>query len=431
MSRRRWAAATLAGVLLAVLAFWLLRPAREHVLTVGVFSGSYWGTPNGSSYQVLDDAIRRFEDSHPGVEVRYVSGIGVSDYREWLAEQLLLGTAPDVYFVVPEDFELLVSAGALLPLDELVEQSGLEPQRFYPACWQEGQSAGRQYALPYESAPTVMFVNRTLLESYGIAMPDAAWTWEDFYSICARIADASQQKGERQFGVYGYTWQNALYANGAALFDPEGQTCYLADSRVVEAIQFQQRLDALNTDYRVTAKDFDLGLVAFRPFSFSEYRAYQPYPWRVKKYSSFEWDCLPMPAGPQGDNASELRTMLAGVNARTKQRRLAWEFLQLLCADEQTQSELFLQSQGISPLCSVAEDPELLARMFADASGGTVFNQQAIGEIMRSAVAVPRFPKQEQANAMAENAVSAALEQGESLSTYLQTAQREINITLQ
>lgn len=396
-----------------------------------MFSGSYWGTPNGSSYQVLDNAIQRFEESHPGVSVEYVSGIGVSDYREWLAERLLLGDGPDVFFVVPEDFELLSAAGALLPLDELVAQSGLEPQRFYPACWQEGQSAGRQYALPYESAPTVMFVNRTLLESCGIAMPEADWTWQDLYDICAQIARVSQQKDVRQFGVYGYTWKNALYANGATLFDPEGQTCYLADNRVVQAIQFQQSLEALNTDYRVTAKDFDLGLVAFRPFSFSEYRAYQPYPWRVKKYSSFEWDCLPMPAGPQGDNASELRTMLVGINAETRQRQLAWDFLQLLCADVQTQSELFLQSQGISPLCAVTEDPALLARMFAEASGGTVFNQQAIGAIMRSAVAVPRFPRQEQATAMAENAVSAALEKGESLSTFLQSAQRQIDVILQ
>lgn len=433
MSAPRWAvpaaiAAAAAAVGAALLA---LYPRQDTVLTVGVFSGSYWNVPNGSSYQVLDDTIARFEAAHPGVRVEYTSGIPTDEYSEWLAGRLVQGQAPDVYFVLPEDFELLASSGALLRLDPLLADGGPDPAAYYPACWLAGQSDGQQYALPYESAPTVMFVNRTLLEGYGIPMPSNDWTWEDFYEICARIAAESEKSGERRFGVYGYSWQNALYANGAALFSADGTACYLADSRIVEAVQFQQRLEALNADYRVTSQDFDLGLVAFRPFLFSEYRAYQPYPWRVKKYSGFEWDCLQMPAGPQGTNTSELRTVLAGINADTRQTALAWELLQLLCADEETQSELFLQSQGISPLCAVAENEALLAQIFAEASGGSVFNQEAIGEIMRGAVAIPRFVKQEQATAMAQTAVTAALEQGESLSTYLQAAQREINVYLQ
>ena len=54
-------------------------------------------------------------------------------------------------------------------------------------------------------------------------------------------------------------------------------------------------LKQLNHNYNVTAKDFDMGRVAFRPFTFAEYRTYKPYPWRIKKYSTFEWDCLKMP----------------------------------------------------------------------------------------------------------------------------------------
>jgi len=431
VSRRAGGLLTAAVTILAAALIAWLRPGEDVTLTVGVFAGSYWGTPNGSSYQVLDNAIARFEAAHPGVRVEYTSGIGTDEYGEWLAEKLVRGKAPDVYFVQPEDFELLAGSGALLPLDPLWEDGGPAPGTYYPACLLAGQSGGRQYALPYESAPTVMFVNRSLLEEYGISMPSNDWTWEDFYGICAQIAAGAHKGGSRHFGVYGYNWQNALYSNGGMLFDAEGKTCHLADETTVQAVQFQQQLELLNDEFRVTARDFDVGLVAFRPFLFSEYRAYQPYPWRVKKYSGFEWDCLQMPAGPQGNNVSELRTVLVGINAKTRHTQLAWEFLQLLSADEQTQSELFLQSQGISPLCAVAENEMLLAQIFSDTPGGSAFNRQAIGEIMRSAVAVPQFARQEQAAAMAENAVTAALEQGESLSTYLQAAQREINVYLQ
>ena len=96
---------------------------KETVLTIGVYSGSYWNTPNGNCYEILDEAISIFEQSHPGVKVEYVSGIPAGDYSEWLAGQIMMGTEPDLYFVLPEDFDLLVSSGALAQLDERVSNN--------------------------------------------------------------------------------------------------------------------------------------------------------------------------------------------------------------------------------------------------------------------------------------------------------------------
>ena len=69
---------------------------QETVLTIGVYSGSYWNTPNGNCYQILDEAISIFEQSHPGVKVEYVSGIPAGDYSEWLAGRIMMGTEPDL-----------------------------------------------------------------------------------------------------------------------------------------------------------------------------------------------------------------------------------------------------------------------------------------------------------------------------------------------
>lgn len=430
-SARRLGLAAAALVLLVWLLARLPAPGGT-VLRLGVFSGSYWNTPNGSSYQVLDDAIARFEQAHPGVTVEYESGIPVDEYSEWLAGQLLGGNAPDVFFVLPDDFGLLAEIGALAPLDDRMGgEDGLDPALYYDACLQAGQQGGKQLALPYESAATVMFVNRTLLEAYGIPMPRNDWTWQDLYTICQTIADAQPDSTDRDYGLYGYTWQNALYANGSTLFSLDGRQCYLADDRTRAAIQFVQQLDALNGGFTVSAQDFDTGHVAFRPFLFSEYRAYQPYPWRVKKYSSFVWDCLQMPAGPDGTNASELYTVQVGMSARSLHADLAWELLCTLCADTTTQGELFLQSQGISPLRSVAEDTTLLDRIFAETQGSSTFNSTTIGEIMHKAIAVSQFADRAQAVAMAESAVNDALAGGQSLATALPTAQRQINLYLQ
>lgn len=430
--KRRIAAGLVGAVVLAAAAAFALWPRGDTVLRLGVFAGSYWGTPNGSSYQVLDDAIARFEAAHPGVTVEYESGIPVDEYSEWLAGHLLVGDEPDLFFVLPEDFGLLADSGALAPLDPLLDSAdGPDRSLYYDACLQAGQHNGEQLALPYESAATIMFVNRTLLEAYDIPMPKNNWTWQDLYRICQTIAAAQPDNDDRDYGVYGYTWQNALYANGGMLFSADGRQCYLSDARTMAAIQFTQQLSSLNGGYTVTAQDFDTGHVAFRPFLFSEYRAYQPYPWRVKKYSSFVWDCLRMPAGPDGSNTSELHTVQVGISARSRHSALAQALLCTLCADTTTQSALFLQSQGISPLRSVTENTDLLNRIFAETQGSSTFNSATIGEIMHTAAAVSQFAAREQATAMAETAVNNALLNNESLATALPTAEREIDLYLQ
>ena len=78
-------------------------PRKEKKLTIGVFAGSYWDIENGYYYRILDDAIAKFRREFPEYEVTYTSGILKSDYSEWLAEKLLQGDVPDLFFVPGDD----------------------------------------------------------------------------------------------------------------------------------------------------------------------------------------------------------------------------------------------------------------------------------------------------------------------------------------
>ena len=179
----------------------------SRTIKIGILSGSYWGTPSNDCYHVLDNAIERFKSENIGVEVEYVNGIAPDAYSEWLAQQIIMGTEPDVFFVLPEDFDLLVSSGVLADLDTMISNDdSFNTSAYYDVCLTAGQSNGSQYALPYESVPTMMFVNMTLLKENGIPIPDNNWTWDDFYDICERVTDVEA----RQFGVYGYDWIEAL-----------------------------------------------------------------------------------------------------------------------------------------------------------------------------------------------------------------------------
>ena len=403
---------------------WLNYSSADYILKIGVYSGSYWGTPNSDSYRILDQAAARFEELHPNIKVEYVSGIVADEYSEWLAEQILKGTEPDLYFVLPEDFSLLASAGALADLSDMIRaDSQFDPDSYYAPCLEAGRYNGIQYALPQESVPTIMFVNKTLLAEKGIPFPESDWTWDDFYDICQKVTDVENHT----YGVYGYSWLNALYSNGFSLFSEDNSQCRLLDPHVLEAIRFARKITELNQGYTVTARDFDIGNVAFRPFHYSEYRGYQPYPWRVKVYTGFEWDGIPMPAGEWGGNYSELHTMLLGVSARTRHSEDAWEFAKMLSSDAELQQDMMRDSSGISPLKAVAESPETVAFMKENIPGGIIFDKESIHEIMSSAVSIPYFSKYEQAMTMADTAVSEMIADGPVNEDELLRIQRDIN----
>ena len=122
----------------------------ENVIRVGVFSDSYWGVQNGYSYQILENAIARYEEEHPGVRVEYVSGIIREDYSEWLSEQMMKGTVPDIFFVPGEHFNDFAKAGVLRDLTSFIEgDEEFFPERYYTSAYEYGNYEGVQYALPY------------------------------------------------------------------------------------------------------------------------------------------------------------------------------------------------------------------------------------------------------------------------------------------
>ena len=85
-------------------------------------------------------------------------------------------------------------------------------------------------------------------------------------------------------------------ANGCSLFSEDGQHCLLNQSAQESAVQFARKIYQLNAGTDLSEKTFDEGRVAFRPMLFSEYRSYEPYPWRIKRSSNLSGTASPCPA---------------------------------------------------------------------------------------------------------------------------------------
>ena len=145
---------------------------KETVLEFGMFTGSNWDVASANSFKIIDKAIMRFEESHPNVKIHYYSGIAKEDYSEWCARKLLEGKMPDVFMILDSDFDKFTSLGVMKDLDEMMsEDAGFQKEDFFTTALNTGRRNGRQYALPYETVPTLMFVNKSLLAKERIPMP--------------------------------------------------------------------------------------------------------------------------------------------------------------------------------------------------------------------------------------------------------------------
>lgn len=410
MTRIKKGILTLISLSLVLIYCLINDPSRDITLTLGLYAGSSWDVPNGESYQVIDQAIKKFEKKYPNVHVEYKSGIIKDDYSSWLANEITKGTIPDVFMVLPDDFNTLSSIGILKNLDRLIKEERIDTSLFYQSALFAGNN-GSQYALPYEINPTIMCINHDLLTKEGIAIPSSNWTIDDFYNISNQVTKDTNNDGViDQYGCYGFDWQDVLDCYGLQVFKEDN--CHLDKKEVKEAFLYLTKLKALSNGYQVSSEDFDQGKVAFCPLTFAQYRTYQPYPYRISKYTSFKWSCISMPGTKSNTIPTHLDTSLIGMSSQTKHQEIAWEFLKMLTMDEDIQQSLLDNSKGASPLKKVMLSKKTKEILVKDTVSYASLDSDVLNRILENTLVEPKFKEYENILEKADYLINQSIDQG-------------------
>lgn len=182
----------------------------------------------------------------------------------------------------------------------------------------------------------------------------------------------------------------------------------------------------------LSEKTFDEGRVAFRPMLFSEYRSYEPYPWRIKRSSNFEWDCIAMPSGTSvgGGNYSRLSTLMLGISQRTEHSRLAWELLKTIACTEEMQTMVYTELSGVSALHSVTESDEVARLLQLDSQDTASRGMSTLPAIMEDTLATPRFARYHQAMERADRLITEAMSADKNFELQLLQIQQQLDVTL-
>ncbi|MBN2451789.1 MAG: ABC transporter substrate-binding protein [Lentisphaeria bacterium] len=186
-----------------------------------------WGSFERDACQAMVDAFNR---SQREVFVHYVNTSQV-DRKSMLA--IIGGDPPDVVGLWANNVQPFVAAAALLPLDDLMRQAGLDPERYTPQYLEIGTHEGRVYALPTTPASVALFYNRDHFAAKADALraagldperPPATIEELDRYADVLNEFEADGTPRIMGFLPTEPGWWNAFwgYYFGGTLYDPEG-----------------------------------------------------------------------------------------------------------------------------------------------------------------------------------------------------------------
>lgn len=286
-------------------------------------------TADETQLALFQDIADAYVDENPELVSKVTfEPLPFEDYTTTLTTQLAGGNAPDLGWILESYAPEFVASGALADIaPTLQDADGYDYDDLLPSSLKLWQQDDGLFAYPFSNSPFGVFVNKDQLAAAGQPDPaelvaDGEWTFDAARDMSAAAAEASGKQGlvVRDFDYQ--VWENlATVWNGwgAAPWSEDGATCTIADPEMVEAMTWIH--DAVFADGAmpgpgVTA-DFFAGDAAMTITQISRASALD---------DSFEWDVVPLPAGPSGKQ-NVIGQAGIGVFANAEHPTVAADFL--------------------------------------------------------------------------------------------------------
>lgn len=170
----------------------------------------------------MDALVAEFNKTHSDVTVKLGAVPAGQAAYEKIQTAVKAGSGPDLAMVEYQEIPTLAAAGVLQDVTSLTSQY---KSLFQPAAWNEAGFLGKQYGLPHDIGPMVMFYNAALFKKAGIPVPQ---TWDQFQSEAVTLkqktgaamgsylnyglflAAVSAQAGAHWFGTANNSWQVSI-----------------------------------------------------------------------------------------------------------------------------------------------------------------------------------------------------------------------------
>ena len=151
---------------------------------------TFYHSMGAALQEILNTAIADFNEIYPNITVIHKTYGDYDGVRDQIKTEIPVGNQPNLAYCYPDHVALYNVAGAVQPLDSLIEgQYGFteeEKADFIPAYYNEGMAFGdgKMYTLPISKSTEVLYYNRTFFEKNNLTVPT---TWDEMEAVCRQI----------------------------------------------------------------------------------------------------------------------------------------------------------------------------------------------------------------------------------------------------
>ncbi|HEV2123552.1 MAG TPA: extracellular solute-binding protein, partial [Chloroflexota bacterium] len=128
---------------------------------------------------------------------------------------------------------------------------------FATNMWDTFTVKGKQYAIPREAGPTVLYYNKSILQGGGVETPGEPWTMSGKYREAA-VKLTTQDRSV--IGTHLGNWRNWVYSAGGDVVDAQELKYVLDQQKAVDGLQlyqdFRYRFNAATTPQENTEQGF-------------------------------------------------------------------------------------------------------------------------------------------------------------------------------
>lgn len=337
-----------------------------------------------------DAALRAFTDRNPGWRIISSAYLGGRDAQK-LMTAIVGGDPPDV--IIQDRFTIgeWASRETFLNLDPFIARSqaadqaggpdGIDPEEFYPACWNEAVYRGQVYGVPCGTDARALFYNEDALRDAGFvdengqAVPPRDWEELRRYALALTQWDSRGNMTRLGFAPnYGDSWLYIYgFLNGGSFMSEDGTTVTMNEPRITEALAYMAML--YDDVGGVSQTDAFLGATtgeAFDPFAIGRVAMKIDGSWQLRMLAEYHPSARfrvappPAPAGKPSVSWSGGYSYVIPVG--TKHPEMSFELIRFLVSDEgwaiqHDVNARYASSRGLAYIPDMTAQPEVNRRV--------------------------------------------------------------------
>ncbi len=343
----------------------------------GVVDLSFWNGLTGPDKAAVNQVIAGFNASHPQIKV-------TSSPTPWdvLYSKLLpafsAGKGPDLVGISSDQLPGYADKHVLQPVDSLLSGGQIDKSTIVQSALSAGAYQGKQYGLPIEATPLMLYYNKKEFAAAGIAK--APTTWDEWAADAKKLTLPGGLNGQpKQYGMAIGTNNTVelfpilMWQAGGGIFSEDGSKNLLGSDQSKQAVQYWANLIHTNHISAPGLSGADADKLVSAGTAAMEVNG----PWATTGYkqAGIDYGLAPIPTGPNGQHISLGNTTVLAIGsaASSAKAKAAAEFY-AYWAQKDIQIK-FTQGSGFPPVTTNVSAADLSANpdvaAFAGQSGTT------------------------------------------------------------